>query len=225
MPKVTTLGKTVPLDRLAYAIREVETGGIPDSKRYKTVNSIGATGAYQVMKANIAEWTQEALGKSLTLQQWLGNKDAQDKVAIYKLGKSQKKYGSWEAAAAVWFSGQPNPNSSASDGGNTVRQYVDKVGSFLKSGHTVGDPGSATPAPGDAVDASVLGGIGDALGAIAKPFVDIGQGMLSVGQFAEFLLKLALPSTWVRIVCGAFGIAFLMGGLVVLGLEATKGGA
>ena len=44
--------------------------------------------------------------------------------------------------------------------------------------------------------------------------------MLSIGTFAEFLLKLALPSTWVRIVCGVFGIAFLMGGLVVLGHEA-----
>jgi hypothetical protein len=48
---------------------------------------------------------------------------------------------------------------------------------------------------------------------------------MSVGQFAEFLLKLALPSTWVRIACAIGGTAFLLGGLVVLGLEATKGSA
>lgn len=207
---------TVPVAQLAYAIREVETGGEPASTRYKTVNSIGATGAYQVMKGNIAEWTKEALGHSLTLDQWLGDKAAQDKVAMYKLGKSQKKYGSWESAAAVWFSGQPNPNSSASDGGNTVRQYVDKVGKVLKTGKTV--DGSAGT---DSVDTSgVMDSIGGALGAIAKPFTDLGTAMLSIGTFAEFLLKLALPSTWVRIVCGVFGLAFLMGGLVVLGQEA-----
>jgi hypothetical protein len=55
---------------------------------------------------------------------------------------------------------------------------------------------------------------------MAKPLVDIATALLNVGQFAELLLKLALPSTWVRITCGLFGIAFLMGGLVVLGQEA-----
>jgi hypothetical protein len=221
MPNVPKVTKTVPVEQLAYAIREVETGGIPDSKRYSTVNSIGATGAYQVMKANIAGWTKEALGHSLTLHQWLGNKEAQDKVAAYKLGKSQKKYGSWESAAAVWFSGQPNPNSTASDGGNTVRQYVDKVGKFLKTGKTVGSgAGGSSGGGGGSVDTA---GLSDVLSGIAKPFVDIAESMLSIGQFAEFLLKLALPSTWVRIVCGVFGGAFLVGGLVVLGLEATKG--
>ena len=218
------LGKTVPVAQLAYAIREVETGGIPDAKRYSTVNSIGATGAYQVMKANIPSWTKEALGKTLTLDQWLGNRAAQDKVALYKLGKSQKKYGSWESAAAVWFSGQPNPNSSASDGGNTVAQYVAKVRKFLQTGKTIDGSAGVDVGAGDATTAGFTDGLLDVLSGIAKPFVDIAQGMLSVGQFAEFLLKLALPSTWVRIACGFFGIAFLLSGLVVLGLEATKGG-
>jgi hypothetical protein len=209
------LGKTVPVAQLAYAIREVETGGVRGD-RYKVVNSIGATGAYQVMKANIAGWTKEALGHSLTLTEWLGNHEAQDKVAMYKLGKSQKKYGSWQSAAAVWFSGQPNPNSTASDGGNTVRQYVDKVGNVLRTGKTVdGSAGTST------VDtAGFTDDIAGALAGIAKPFVDIATSMLSIGQFAEFLLKLALPSTWVRIAAGVMGVAFLLGGLVVLGLEA-----
>ena len=221
MPAVVTpVGKTVPVQQLAYAIREVETGGIADSKRYSTVNSIGATGAYQVMKANIASWTKEALGKSLTLEQWLGNREAQDKVAMYKLGKSQQKYDSWESAAAVWFSGQPNPNSSASDGGNTVRQYVDKVGNFLKTGKTVdGSAGTSTSTTGSVVPA----GLSDLTGAftsIAKPMVDIASELMNVGKFAELLLKLALPSTWVRIWCGVLGAAFLVGGLLVLGQEA-----
>jgi len=220
MPAVVNpVGKTVPVQQLAYAIREVETGGEPANKRYSTVNSIGATGAYQVMKANITEWTKEALGKSLTLDQWLGNVAAQDKVAMYKLGKSQTKYGSWESAAAVWFSGQPNPNSTASDGGNTVREYVDKVGKFLGTGKTVAGSAGSTGSTGTSSTAG-LDSLTGVFTSMAKPLVDIATALLNVGQFAELLLKLALPSTWVRIVCGAFGIAFLMGGLVVLGQEA-----
>jgi hypothetical protein len=213
------LGKTVPIGQLVYAIGEVETGHIKSmAQRYKVVNSIGATGRYQVMKANIPEWTRQALGKSLTLDEWLNSPKSQDKVAAYKLGALQKKYGSWESAASVWFSGQPDPNSKASDGHFTVRQYVDDAREFLTGGKSV-DAGGGTSS-GSAEPAGFVDGLLDGLNMVTKPFVDIANAMLSVGQFAEFLLKLALPSTWVRIVCGLFGIAFLMGGLVVLGLEA-----
>jgi hypothetical protein len=132
---------SITLDQLLYGVRMVETSGRSDG--YSTVNSIGAVGAYQVMKANIPSWTLEALGHSMTWQQFRDSPKAQDAVARYKLGKTMAKYGP-EGAAAVWFSGQPNPNSKASDGGNTVRQYVDKVmkwatGSKPKAG------GSAAP--------------------------------------------------------------------------------
>lgn len=210
---------TVPVEQLAYGIRQVETGGVKGDP-YRNVNPIGATGAYQVMKANIASWTKEALGKSLTLDQWLGNKAAQDKVAVYKLGKSQKKYGSWESAAAVWFSGQPDPNSTASDGGNTVREYVDKVAKAMAGGKTINSPGGTSNAGGAVDQAGLSDSFLGVLGAIAKPLVEIGTALASVGDFATLLMKLALPSTWVRIVCGLFGVAFLLSGLVVLGLEA-----
>jgi hypothetical protein len=117
----------------------VETSGRKDG--YTTVNSIGACGAYQVMYFNIPSWTKEALGHSLTKAQFLASPAAQDAVARYKLGQTYKKYGP-EGAAAVWFSGQPNPNSKSSDGGNTVRQYVDKVIGFA----TGSKPGATTAA-------------------------------------------------------------------------------
>lgn len=109
------------LDQLLYGIRKVESGG-----NYHVVNSIGAVGAYQVMKANIPGWTKSALGYSMTWQQFRDSPSAQDAVARKILGGYYKKYGA-EGAASMWFSGQPNPNSKASDGGNTVRQYVNKV--------------------------------------------------------------------------------------------------
>lgn len=112
---------SITLEQLLAGIRQVESGG-----NYRVVNSIGAVGAYQVMKANIPSWTKKALGYSLTWQQFRDSRAAQDKVAQVILGGYYNKYGA-EGAASMWFSGQPNPNSSRSDGGNTVRQYVNKV--------------------------------------------------------------------------------------------------
>ena len=60
---------------------------------------------------------------------------------------------------------------------------------------------------------------------MADQLMTIGKAMLSVGQFAEFLLKLALPSTWVRIACGALGTLTLFLGLFFLVREARGAGA
>jgi hypothetical protein len=129
------------------AVRQIETGGQPDP--YRTVNGIGATGAYQVMPFNIGPWTKEVLGRSMTQAQFRNSPAAQDAVARAKLGSYMKKHGSWQAAASVWFSGQPNWDSSASDGGNTVRQYVDKVAKALQkvgAGVTGGGAGAVQTA-------------------------------------------------------------------------------
>lgn len=134
------------IDQLLYGVRQVESGG-----NYSVVNSIGAVGAYQVMKANIPSWTKRALGYSMTWQQFRASRAAQDAVARSILGGYLKKYGA-AGAASMWFSGQPNPNSSRSDGGNTVRQYVNKVlsasggGSVTSSGGST-SPGTATVTP------------------------------------------------------------------------------
>jgi hypothetical protein len=132
---------TVSLDQLLYGIRKVESGG-----NYNVVNSIGAVGAYQVMKANIPSWTKRALGHSLTWQQFRASKSAQDAVARTILGGYYKKYGA-EGAASMWFSGQPNPGSSASDGGNTVYQYVAKVMAASGGGSVGGLSGSSYQVP------------------------------------------------------------------------------
>lgn len=132
----------VTLNQLIYGIRQVESGG-----NYSVVNSIGAVGAYQIMKANIPEWTKQALGYSMTWQAFRNSRAAQDAVARYKLGKFFAKYGA-QGAASMWFSGQPNPNSSASDGGNTVRQYVNKVMSASGGGTVTASGGSYSSGTG-----------------------------------------------------------------------------
>ncbi|MGN6127877.1 MAG: transglycosylase SLT domain-containing protein [Humibacter sp.] len=132
---------SVTLEQLLAGIRQVESGG-----RYSVVNSIGAVGAYQVMKANIPEWTKKALGHSLTWQQFRDSPSAQDKVAQVILGGYYKKYGA-AGAASMWFSGQPNANSSRSDGGNTVSQYVAKVLAAAGAGGTGVGEGSVPVTP------------------------------------------------------------------------------
>lgn len=135
---------SITLDQLIYGVRMVETSGRKDG--YSTVNGIGAVGAYQVMKANIPSWTKEALGHAMTWQAFRDSPKAQDAVARYKLGGYYRKYGA-EGAAAMWFSGQPNPNSTSSDGGNTVRQYVNKVVKWATGSNPKPSGGSSSPAP------------------------------------------------------------------------------
>lgn len=131
-------------------IRQEESGG-----NYHVVNSIGAVGAYQVMKANIPSWTKRALGYSMTWQQYRDSPAAQDRVADVILGGYFKQYGA-EGAAAMWFSGQPDPNKVGSDGGTTIRNYVNNVIRLSQgqpspgnSGSVGGSGSSAVAAPGE----------------------------------------------------------------------------
>lgn len=60
------------------------------------------------------------------------------------------------------------------------------------------------------------------LGAMASGLVGIGSSLSHVGTFAEWLMKLALPSTWVRIVSGILGAALLALGLFYLVRETRE---
>ncbi|AGS73942.1 Phage-related minor tail protein (plasmid) [Streptomyces collinus Tu 365] len=102
----------------------MESGG-----NYKAHNPGGALGAYQVMPEHLAggnEWAGRVFGHSVTPQQFLNSRDMQDQMARVILGGYYQKYGA-AGAAAAWFSGSPDPNSNASDGNTTVRNYVRTV--------------------------------------------------------------------------------------------------
>lgn len=137
------------LDAFLWAISQEESGG-----RYlKWPGGNKAIGKYQVMPGNVADWTQRALGHSLTPQQYADSPSAQEAVARTVLGGYYQKYGA-AGAAAMWFSGQPNPNSTASDGNTDVRGYVRNVLSLMGrapagGGSSVGD-GVYTPGASDA---------------------------------------------------------------------------
>jgi hypothetical protein len=126
-----------PLSAAREAIAAVESSGnysaigpVVEKGMYKGQRAIGR---YQVMEGNIGPWTEEALGKRMTTEEFLADQAAQDAVVEYQLSKSVKKYGTYEDAASVWFSGQPvSKAGNRDDGYTTVPQYVAKFQTHFK---------------------------------------------------------------------------------------------
>jgi hypothetical protein len=82
------------------AIAGQESGG-----NYGAVNRMsGALGKYQIMPSNIAGWSREALGRSISPQQFLANPQLQDKIAHHMLQKYYTQYGP-QGAAVAWYAG------------------------------------------------------------------------------------------------------------------------
>lgn len=116
------------LARLMQSIAQLESGGNYGEMGPATKSGDRAYGRYQVMGANIPTWTKEVFGYSLTPEQFLASKEAQDAVARSKLGSYLKQYGNIDDAASVWFSGRPVKNNRSRDVlGTSVPQYVAQV--------------------------------------------------------------------------------------------------
>lgn len=104
-------------------------------------------GAYQIMPANLPAWSREALGHSISEAEFMSSPSEQDAIARYIISGYYNKYGA-AGAASMWFSGQPNPNSTASDGSTTVNKYVQNVLSY--AGGSSGGGSTSTPSTGQA---------------------------------------------------------------------------
>lgn len=99
-------------------------GPVVDKGMYKGQR---AYGRYQVMEGNIPSWTKAALGKSLTTEEFLNDQAAQDAVVEYQLKKSFEKYGNYEDAASIWFTGKPaNKAGNVNDGFTSAPDYLQK---------------------------------------------------------------------------------------------------
>ena len=78
------------------------------------------------MPGNLPQWSKEALGRVVTPQEFLDNPQLQDAIAGYQFTKNKEKYGTWEDAASVWFTGKPaSQGANARDVlGTTGASYV-----------------------------------------------------------------------------------------------------
>lgn len=224
---------SVTLNQLLAGIRQQESGG-----NYSVVNSIGAVGAYQVLKSNIPSWTKEALGHSLTWEQYRDDPAAQDKTARYIIGGYYDKYGA-AGAAAMWYSGQPDPTKTY--GNPSVATYVRQVlakASGSGSGLSGGSGTTSTPSGGTGsttvqqagwlgdvggwIGGLVSSGVGDVAGMLGTVFTPLGNvakdlsSALSTTMHA--ILWLVNPMNWVRIFAGVIGgISILAGAWLVAG--------
>lgn len=116
-----------------------------------------AYGRYQVMGANIPSWTAKYYGKRLTAQQFLNDPAAQDAVVRGELKGYYDTYGP-EGAAAMWYSGQSNPNKTY--GNPPVYKYVQEVMSRASANPNAslsgGGGSTAKNSGGTAIDQNVL---------------------------------------------------------------------
>lgn len=158
---MVALGKRSPY---ADAIASVESAGSGDYKAVGPDTGKGrAYGRYQVMDFNIGPWTEKYLGKRMTPQEFLNDPQAQDAVFNGEFGGYVEKYGNPQDAASMWFSGRPMAQAgNASDGYNTVPQYVDKFNAAM------GGTPTATKA-GSGMDLKTLAEIA------ASPYASAGQ--------------------------------------------------
>lgn len=116
--------------KFVNSIAKQESGG-----NYRAVNkSSGALGKYQIMPSNIASWSKEALGRSITPQQFLRNPNLQEKVARNKLSYYFNRYGA-AGAAKAWYGGEgaARRSSNTRQGAYpSINAYASKVTSRLR---------------------------------------------------------------------------------------------
>lgn len=139
----------------ASAIASIESGGAYDKLGPVTPSGDRAYGKYQVMGANIPEWTKTHLGQAMTPDQYLASPQAQDAVFNGQFGQYAQKYGP-EGAAKAWFAGEKGMNNpNAKDQlGTSVQAYADRFSkAYGQQPYQVAGPVVAPPTAGPAVAA------------------------------------------------------------------------
>lgn len=113
---------------LVKAIWGKESGG-----NYSAVNAdSGAAGRYQIMPGNFVGkggWDVEALGRNVSLHQFMNNPRIQDRIAQHKLRQYYHKYGA-RGAAQAWYGGPGavgNNNISGGSGYPSTGEYANDI--------------------------------------------------------------------------------------------------
>lgn len=210
------------LAQFLWALRKQESGG-----NYKAGNPSGAVGAYQILASNIPSWSKEALGHSITVQEFLDHPEEQDAIAQKIAGDYFKKYGP-EGAASAWYSGNPNLFNSTKPqpGGPSIADYVSSVISHMREapgGLTLPLSGSGSAATeGSASSGSTVSqaGLLDVPGDIVKFFTGATDSLTNTFQFFHTLFQ---PSSMVRAGAGLFGFIFIIFAIVFLYKESKNG--
>lgn len=117
------------------AIASIESKGSGD---YAAIGpkhpSMGrALGRYQIMEANIGPWSKAALGREVSVEEFMSNPDIQDAVFDHRFGSYVKQFGP-EGAAQAWFAGPggvgrvDRKDVLGTDVGTYGRKFVEAIG-------------------------------------------------------------------------------------------------
>ncbi len=116
------------------SIASIESGNAKDP--YRVLGPVlpsgdRAFGKYQVMGNNIPAWTQEALGRRMTPDEFLADDAAQEAVADHFIGRSLANNRTIEDTASEWFTGktlaEAMRENNRGDGFTSVPGYVGRV--------------------------------------------------------------------------------------------------
>lgn len=120
-------------DSFKYALGQQESSGDYKAVSPKNFDGDQAYGKYQVKGSNIPAWTKQYLGESMSVQDFLNNPEAQEKLFQARATERFQKYGNWNDVAAEWFSGRPLQNNNSQDvTGTTVPKYVQNIQALMK---------------------------------------------------------------------------------------------
>lgn len=138
------------IDAYGNAISSIESGGRYDAIGPATRTGDRAYGKYQVMGANVPSWTRKHLGREMTPQQFLADKDAQEQVFKGEFGGYVAKYGNPQDAASMWFTGRPAAQGAGRNDGYTSQpEYLRRFNAALGRR---GAPAQATAQAGPVAD-------------------------------------------------------------------------
>ena len=154
------------------ALRRIESGGDYGVVGPASRKGDKPYGAYQIMGANIPSWTQAALGRAMTPEEFLANPDAQDATAKHRAGLYLKQYDDPRQVASMWLSGRPieKAGDSADVLGTTVPKYVSMFDRYYGGQDLApGDQRRAGPTPPGLVGAGMQAAPSDGSSLYDKP--------------------------------------------------------
>lgn len=125
---VDTLKNKFPIAwKVAQAIGAIESGGNYNASG-PTVHGQNAMGKYQVMPQNLPSWSKEALGSSISPEEFKKDPELQDRIAVYKMQAYLNQGYSPQDVASMWFSGKPLKGNKRADlaTGIAVPEYVQR---------------------------------------------------------------------------------------------------
>ncbi len=105
-----------------------ESSGSYNAKGVVLKNGDRAYGKHQIMGNNIPSWSKEALGRSLTIDEFMADPKKQELIAQYKIHELLKRY-SERDVVSIWFTGKPLAGNEhlADVNGTTAKNYVAEV--------------------------------------------------------------------------------------------------